>query len=901
MTQWLSDLGRLCAHRAHAVLLSWVATLLAIFGLIAWTGPQLSNDFAIPGTEAQDGLDTLSQRFPEMNGTSGQLLLTSADGEAIDTQRNAIARYLETITPTLPEGTQVTDPWSDFLRSPAVSDDDRHALVNIQFPFSINNIDANARRLLEEAATLAPAGISAQPGGQIYQTTSVPLSLMEVIGVGVAFIALMVTLRRLPAALTPLLTAFFGTAGIVGIIVLMALWADISTTTPTLAVMITLAVGIDYALFIVTRHQRQMRAGLPCHLSIPLATATAGSAVVYAAMTVIIALCALAVTGIPFLTTMGVSAAGGVVIAAISAITALPALLALLGERVLPRRRGTHTRQEDGADNNKDKTRNPTLPQRWAQRVTAHPILALLGVLVTVIALALPAPLLALTLPDNGVEPPGTHARDTYDAVEDAFGPGANAPLLVIGDIIHSTDPLALMEQWATTVEAVPGVASIQLATPNRNADLGILVVIPTTSSTDPATAHTVKALRAHAEQWHDTYGIDAIRVTGLTAAQIDITNRLSAALLPFSIVVVALALVILTLVFHSIWVPLSAAVGYLLSVGAAFGVTAAAFTWEPLNNALLIGQTGAVICFMPIMVIGVLFGLAMDYQVFVVTAIQEEWLKGARPRESIIHGMRHSGNVVTAAAIIMIAVFVGFIPHGSFYVQPIALGLAVGVAVDAFLIRMTAIPALLTLIGEAAWWCPQFLSRYLPHLSHGDEYAGTPWLASSDSPENPPLLLAQGIVISSHATPALPLKDFQIHAGECVRIQATPLLAREVIRILSGITRPRRGHLLTNLTPPGARYSPTRQRTGFIYDTTSADLVVKDIHRKTTLPCLAVDTPLSDEELLRLHEASAGRGGCLILGPLVDPPPGITTRTLTLEVRTHPSQNAARTQEVIP
>lgn len=902
MAQWLSDLGRLCVYRATTVLLAWGMILLGLGSLIAWSGPQLSNDFTIPGTQAQEGLDTLAQRFPEMNGVTGQLLLSSTDGTSIDRYKQSIEEYLNSTREKLPPGSSLTSPWSEYLRAPAVSEDGTHALVTIQFPFTLDDIDEETRGLLEALSLNPPEGITASPGGQIYQTTSVPLSMMEVVGVGVAFLTLFLTLRSFRAAITPLLTALIGTAGIVVLIVLSALWLDISTTTPTLAVMISLAVGIDYALFIVTRHQRQMRTGISPLVSIPLANATAGSAVIYAAATVVVALSALAVTGIPFLTTMGISAAAGVVIAAISAVTALPALLAVVGKGILPRQRtvnagqqqesnpttktlpcGSPPPEERPQDTSPEQAARRTLPERWAQGVTRHPILALLGVLVAVFALALPAPVLRLGLPDNGVEAPGTYARDTYDTIERAFGPGANAPLLIIGDIIHSTDPLTLMDRWAQEVETIPGVASVQLATPNRNADLGVVVAIPTSSSTDPATANTVEVLRLHASEWAQHYGIENVRVTGLTAAKIDITDRLSAALIPFSIVVVALALIILTFVFHSIWVPLSAAFGYLLSAAAAFGVTAAVFRWQTLNELLLIGQTGPVICFMPIIVVGVLFGLAMDYQVFVVTAIQEEWLKGSSTQQSIIRGMRHSGSVVAAAAVIMVAVFAGFIPHGSFYVQPIAVGLAVGVAVDAFLIRMTAIPAFLALVGRHAWWCPPFLAERLPHLSHGEGALVDELPAALDDSSSTPLLIARGLVVDNPAGHPLRLADFDIHAGECVQIDATPLLARQVLRILAGTSKPRRGYFMMNLIDPGKHHSPKRARVGFIYDSVSADLVVKDIRKSHSLPCLAVDVPLDEDDLRTLYAASAERGGCLLIGPLADLPQGLTVRVLRL------------------
>lgn len=857
MSTFLHSLGLRCARHARLVLAVWLCLLVAGGAAVAAVGNRLGNDFVIPGTEAQQGLDQLRERFPEFAGVSGQLLVRAADGSPVEEHREAIGELKDRVSTRVSHIAAITDPWSPFLRAPAISEDGRSALINIQFDFRVDAIDAHAVSALEEvAAGAGDLGLAASTGGQIYQMTSVPMSATELIGVGVALLVLAATFGALLPAMLPIVSALLGVGIGMEAVLLAAAEVDISTTTPTLAVMIALAVGIDYCLFIVSRHRAQLAHGWPVEESIAMATATSGGAVVFAATTVIIALAGLLVSGIPFLAVMGLCAAFSVGISGIVAVTAIPALLGLAGGRLTPRapRRPRAT---------------GSLGLRWVRAVTRHPALTLAPVLALLVLATLPAATLRLSLPDNGVEPVGTPARDTFDAVADSFGPGANAPLLVIGDVITSTDPVGLVADLADRAAEVPGVASIQVATPNRSADLGIVVVVPEGAGDSAETEATVRALREAAPRWEEELGIENIRVTGLTAAKIDVTDRLTGALAPFALVVVGLALVILTVVFRSVWVPLTATIGYLLSVGAAFGVTALVFGWEPLNSALGIGQTGPVICFMPIMVLGVLFGLAMDYEVFLVTRMREEWSRGTPAVEAVRAGFVSSSRVVTAAALIMVAVFVGFIPHGSFYVQPIALGLAVGVAADAFLVRMTLIPAVMTLLGEAAWWCPRPLARLLPHvdieggaMDHLEEHLA--WSAE----HGPTLVRVEGLELQRGGRTLVHLPHFVARQGEYVRIHGEAVAVRLLFHLLSGRGRPDAGLAVVAGMDTRDRGAEVRARVALLGRSHYVEAALRDLEARQVPAIVLLDCPLSAQQVDRLLRVSARHGGLLLVGP---------------------------------
>ena len=740
MSTILASLGRWSYRHPWRVLVSWLLLLLLAGGAAGLFSKGTDNAFSIPGTEAQEGIQLLDRTFPQASGTSAQLVIVAADGDRVDEEpyTDAIAGTVSALE-DLDGVLAVTDPFSEIV-SGMVSDDERAAIVRLQFDGEATDVPPATKTALEDVAAdlrdELPDSARVAIGGDLFATSVPALSPTEAVGVLVALFVLIVAFRSLAVAWFPLASALVGVGLAVALIFVATAFADVSSTTPMLAVMLGLAVGIDYALFLIARHQDQVRSGIDPEESAARATGTAGSAVVFAGVTVLIALIGLSFAGIPFLTTMGVAASVAVAIAVVVAVTLSPALLGFAKGRVTgwprrtPRRAASRPRR--------------TLGTTWVRGVTRRPVIVTLAVVAVLGIVAIPAASLRLALPNAGMQPTTSEARQAYDLTAEHFGPGFNGPLIMTGTIVTSTDPLGLMADLKAEIEDVPGVREVALATPNETADTGLVQIVPETAPDDPATAQLVRDLRAEHDRLLDEYGVD-LKVTGFTAVGIDISDRLGAALLPFGIFVVGLSLVLLTIVFRSLWVPVTAALGYLLSVAASFGVVAAVFEWGWLAALLHVHRTGPVISFMPIIVMGVLFGLAMDYQVFLVSRMREDYVHTNRARDgradrataigAVRSGFTASARVVAAAAVIMFAVFVAFVPEGDSSIKPIALGLAVGIAVDAFLVRMTLVPAVMALLGERAWRMPRALDRLLPRLDIEGE-AVERELALADWPE---------------------------------------------------------------------------------------------------------------------------------------------------------------------
>ncbi|WP_037321423.1 MMPL family transporter [Amycolatopsis orientalis] len=705
MSSFLYRLGRAAARARVLVLALWVV-VLALAGGAALLASQGTDDaFAIPGSESQDALDHLGRVFPEVSGTSAQLVLVVPDGAKADTPPNraAVAQAVTRIG-KLDQVATVVNPFDENVDG-AVSDDDRAALIAVPLKVQLAQVDpATKTQLSAIAADLGTAtGAKVRTGGDAFSDRVPKLSPTEGIGLLIALLVLVLMFRSLIAAIMPLLTAILGVGVAVGLIYLATLVTPISSTAPMLAVMIGLAVGIDYALFLLSRHRDQLGEGLDVEESIARATATAGSAVIFAGLTVVIALLGLAVAGIPFLTTMGIAAAVAVALAVAIAVTLVPALMSFAGKRLRPR-----------TPKPKRRRRKPRIARWWVRTATKAPLITVLVVVAGLAICAIPASSLRLALPDSGTEEHGSPARDTYDVVSEHFGPGYNGPLIVTADIITSTDPIGLVDKIADEIRHVPGVASVPLSTPNPKGDTGIIQVIPTTAPDSAQTDDLVARLRGLEPHFLDTYGTQTA-VTGITAVGIDVSAQLGSALLLFGILVVGLSLILLAMVFRSIWVPIKATAGYLLSVAAAFGATSFVFVQGHLADALDVTHTGSVISFLPIILMGVLFGLAMDYEVFLVSRIREDYVHNGDPHHAIESGFISASRVVVAAAVIMFAVFAAFVPEGSATIKPIAFSLAVGVFVDAFIVRMTLVPAVLALLGRRAWGLPRKLDRVLP------------------------------------------------------------------------------------------------------------------------------------------------------------------------------------------
>lgn len=808
MSTLLFSLGRWSYRHPWRVLVSWLLIVVLAGGGALLLNKGTDNSFSIPGTEAQEGLELLNRTFPQASGTSAQLVVVAAEGDSVRDEPYA-GRLADTVTEFGDLGDDVlavTDPFDETVTG-LISDDERAAIVRVQFDGEATEVTSETTDALTDVAhglrADLPEGAQVALGGDLFATSIPTLTIVEAVGVLIALFVLIIAFRSFAVAWFPLVSALIGVGLATALIFVATQFATVSATTPLLSVMLGLAVGIDYSLFIAARHQDQVRAGMDPEESAARSTGTAGSSVAFAGVTVLIALIGLTFAGIPFLSTMGIAAAVAVAIAVVVAVTLTPALLGFAGARVAgwPRR----ARRARG-DRPERAPKRRSFSERWVRGVTRHPVVTTIAVVAGLGIVSIPAASLTLALPNAGVQPPSSEARQAYDLAAEHFGPGSNGPLIMTGTIVTSTDPLTLMQDLGDDIAQIPGVKEVALSTPNETADTGLIQIVPETAPDDPATADLVRELRAQHDRLLDEYGVD-LKVTGFTAVGIDISDRLGQALVPFGVFVVGLSLILLTIVFRSIWVPIKAAVGYLLSVTAAFGVVAAVFEWGWFADLLHVTREGPVISFMPIILMGVLFGLAMDYEVFLVSRMREDYVhtrraRGGRgDRETAIGAVRSgftsSARVVTAAAVIMFAVFAAFVPEGDSSIKPIALGLAVGIAVDAFLIRMTLVPAVMALLGEKAWWMPRWLERVLPHFDIEGE-AVERELSLRDWPEPRTTAVAVGEGVTVHADPhaeqpvaLVEPVDFRIEpGGTLLAAHPDPRVGRAFALALSGRIR---------------------------------------------------------------------------------------------------------------
>ncbi|MFF4752566.1 MMPL family transporter [Streptomyces sp. NPDC002514] len=715
MATFLYTLGRLAFRRRHFVALIWVA-LLALAGAGAASAPAAGNSsFSIPGTEAQKAFDLLDQRFPGMSadGATARVVFKAPSGGKMTDRGNKAAA--ERTVRELRDGSEVvsvTDPYT----GKAVSKNGTIAYASVKYRVSGMELKDSSRDALNRAAQDArDAGLTVEIGGDAL-SASPETGSSEAIGIVIAAVVLVITFGSLLSAGLPLLTALIGVGIGVSTITALAGALDLGSTTSILAMMIGLAVGIDYALFIVSRYRAELAEGREREDAAGRAVGTAGSAVVFAGLTVVIALVGLSVVNIPMLTKMGVAAAGTVAVAVLIALTMIPALLGYAGRRVTPA--GQKSRLFGGGRGTRHphKAGRPNLGTRWASFVVRRPVAVLLLGVVGLGAAALPATSLQLGLPDDGSQPASTTQRRAYDLLSEGFGPGFNGPLMVVVDARGSDTPKTVFTDVDDEIKGLKNVASVTPPAPNEAGDTATITVIPhskPSSSTTEDLVHTIRSTGADISRTTDA----KILVTGATAMNIDVSQKLNDALLPYLALVVGLAFLLLIVVFRSVLVPLKAALGFLLSVLAALGAVVAVFQWGWLSGLLGVEETGPVMSMMPIFMVGVVFGLAMDYEVFLVTRMREAYVHGERPTQAVVTGFRHGARVVTAAAVIMIAVFSGFIGSSESMVKMIGFGLAAAVFFDAFIVRMAIVPAVLALLGRRAWWLPRWLDRLLPNV----------------------------------------------------------------------------------------------------------------------------------------------------------------------------------------
>lgn len=779
MAKLLFRIGRLSYRRKWAVLAIWAVIFAAIAGSASAFQRGFDDVFAIPGTPSQQAAESLVELFPDqknpLESAGVNIVFAAPEGHRLDEPKysQAIDAVIERIEKDLPnltdkrrfgnpvhlgpelmlgvieQETQSGLPLSmaekDAYNLRLVSDDGRigYTTFGIDVPRPAAVTDEHRQVIRDAMQTGRDMGLQVEGGGAAFGDPLVIKSTSELIGIGVAFIVLLFTFGSLIAAGLPLITAVIGVGIGSAAIILATAWAPLNNTTPVLAVMLGLAVGIDYALFIVSRFRGEYKRA-PRDEAAGMAVGTAGSAVVFAGLTVVIALVALTIVNIPFLSYMGLAAAFTVTVAVLVALTLLPALLGVAGQYAFGLRIpkiGKSDEEKGPYARSKGRT--------WVSFVHRFPAVVLTFVVLSLGALTVPVMRIDLALPSDTISNLDTTQRKSADLMSEGFGPGINAPFLLVVDAreidanAQVLSPLVgvmkdeaerkeesfdkkkaaalasfqhIVQQFATH----PGVKHAQIIGVSEKSDAAQLLLTPNYAPEDTMTSQLMSALRAREGVIEESTGVN-IGITGLTPIQRDVTQKLSDAMPIYLGIVVGLAILLLLVVFRSVMVPVVAGLGFLLSVGAAFGVTVL-FWQEGLWG--MVNTPGPLISFMPIFLIGVTFGLAMDYQVFLVSRMREHYTHIAgKPtnsrynavEESIIEGYTLGSRVVTSAALIMIAVFVAFIDQPLPFIKIFGFALAAGVFFDAFFVRMGLVPAAMFLLGRATWWIPAWLDRILP------------------------------------------------------------------------------------------------------------------------------------------------------------------------------------------
>ena len=737
----LERLGRFAARHHWWFIGAWVALAATVGVLASVAKADTTDNFTIPGTESQTAADTLRADFPALAGTTGTLVFQAASG-AITDPANAAAvdqavqnvSKVSGVEPVVPAELNMQPIQFAQAAGRISTTDPSIAYFGLQFSESASDLaktindHPNVWDDIEQA--LAPAEqakVDATVGGavaDIFVQPESPLSEhADDIGLGLAVVILLIALGAIAATFVPIGVALFGVGTAAAITTLLEHSFEIGTIAPILGTMLGLGVGIDYSLFILSRYRQGLLEGRDPQHAVGRAMATSGSAVLFAGCTVCLAMLSLGLMGVPYVRTLGLVSGLFVVVVVLAALTFLPAVLGALGTRVNKGKLPWHRRTTETADVSR------TLSARWAHQIARFPwIFAPLSL---ILLLVLAAPLLKIQtgFPDDGSAPTDTPQRQAYDLVERGFGPGANGPLLIVADLPASltSDPQELTRSLQTIQQELAKVPGVQQVTPITNTPantVAVFLVVPTTGPDDEATTQLVEDLRDTAvPQAVNGTGIEPseVYVGGETAVLIDLTKRINERLFVIIGTVLLGSFILLMMVFRSLFVPFKAALMNLLSIGAAYGVLVAVFNWGWGRGVIGLQETVTIASFVPIMMFAILFGLSMDYEVFLLSRIREEYLKSGDSHNSVVVGLSNTARVITAAASIMIAVFLAYVTNPSPTVKMIGLGLAVAVFVDATIVRMVLVPSTMELVGKANWWLPQWLDRILPDL-HVDE-----------------------------------------------------------------------------------------------------------------------------------------------------------------------------------
>ncbi|GAA2467431.1 MMPL family transporter [Terrabacter carboxydivorans] len=709
MATLLYRIGRFAFGRRGVVASAWLVLLAVLAGVLLTLGSAPTSSVTIPGTESQRALEALAKEFPQASGASGTVVVRAPEGQTVVAPGSkAVLDDIVGRAAKVPGVVAALSP----LDTKAISQDGRYGLVTVQFDKTADELTPEQRSAYEALGDGAPAGWAVAAGGEPLLATP-EIGSTEGIGVLVALVVLVITFGSLVAAGMTMVNALVGVGvGMIGLLI-VGHAALLSSVTPVLALMLGLAVGIDYSLFITSRYRHNLALGLERQEAAGRAVGTAGTAVVFAGLTVIIALAGLSVVGIPFLTAMGLAAAGTVLVAVLVAVTLLPALLGFAGDRVLSRRQRRADRDEPGTDLDEASGNRGFA---WGRFTVRHRVPVLLAGIVVLAAVAVPVADMRLALPDDGTAPVTSSKRVAYDLISEGFGEGFNGRLVMV---VHADTPSQVQAATAGAAKAATGLGDVLAVAPGQTSADGrttILAVIPKSGPTAEATFDLVRDLRSALAVTAGATGAE-ISVTGVTAVGVDVSDKLAAALPVYLLVVVGLGFVLLMLMFRSLLVPLKATLGFLLTIGAAFGATVAIFQWGWLRSVVGLDTAGPLVSFLPILLIGILFGLAMDYEVFLVSRMREDFVHGDTAREAVVAGVGHGARVVVAAALIMMSVFAGFVLVDDPIIKSMGFALAFGVAVDAFVVRLSLVPAVMSFLGDRAWWLPRWLDRALPNV----------------------------------------------------------------------------------------------------------------------------------------------------------------------------------------
>jgi RND superfamily putative drug exporter len=709
----VAALARWCVqHRLVAVLL-WLVAFGGITAAAAVAGSAYSNDYEAPGTESGRATQLLQDGFPGFGGDSDTVVWHSSPGtvRAADVEQT-MSRTLDEIA-GLPGVAAVAGPYEGH-GSGQISGDGRTAYATVTFDDSAENIDQGEAEAVVAAAKAAETdGLQVELGGSaIALTESSGGHIAEVVGVIVAAVVLFLAFGSLAASLLPIAAALVSVGTAYAAIVLLGHVMTVADFAPMLGMLIGLGVGIDYALFIVTRHRRGLKRGLSVEEAARNAVTTTGRAVVFAGATVCIALLGMLILRLGFLNGVAIAASLTVILTVAASVTLLPALLSFIGMRALSRR------ERRRLDEHGPQPEIPTgLAARWSAFVERHPKL-LGGVALAVMALlALPTLSLHLGTSDQGNNPESATTRQAYDLLADGFGPGLNGPLTLVTHVGGAQDRLAL-DNLDATLRATEGVRTATPVTYNIDGDTAYLSVVPESSPQSQKTSELVDRLRTEVLPRAETGTTLDVQVGGMTAAYDDFADVIVGKLPLFVGVVIGLGCVLLLLAFRSIGIPLKAAAMNVAAVAAAFGVVVAIFQWGWGSELLGLGRAGPIEPFLPVIMVSVLFGLSMDYQVFLVSRMYEEWLETGDNRRAVRVGLAETSRVINSAAVIMISVFLAFVLSGDRVIAMFGIALAAAVALDAFVLRTLLVPALMHMLGGANWWLPGWLDRRLPRIS---------------------------------------------------------------------------------------------------------------------------------------------------------------------------------------